>query len=87
MYVLVCGAAVANGFLYPPCVSSEGKEDRGCGPAKAAAVRDRAHCENVWGPGDNQADAVHQVKSVICLINGSIFPLYFYYCPKTGFMQ
>lgn len=39
--------AVANDFLYPPCVSSAGEEDRGCGPAEAAAVRDRTHCENV----------------------------------------
>lgn len=63
--MLVYGVTVANDTLYPPCVSSEGEEDRGCGPAKAAAVRDGAHCENVRGPRDNKADAVHQVKPVI----------------------
>lgn len=31
----------------PPCVSSQGEEDGGRGPAEAAAVRDGAHCENV----------------------------------------
>lgn len=68
MYMLVYGVAVANDFLYPPCVSSEGEEDWGCGPAEAAAVRDGAHCENVWGPGDNKADAVHQVSLIFNLI-------------------
>lgn len=39
MYMLVYDVAEANIFLYPLCVSSQGEEDRGCGPAKAAAVR------------------------------------------------
>lgn len=57
--------------LFIPCVSSKGEEDGGCVPAKAAAVRDRTHCENVWGSGDNEADAVYQVKPV-CFLSWSL---------------
>lgn len=48
-------------FFLSFCFSSQGKKDWGRGPAEATAVRDRAHCENVWGPRDYKADAVHQV--------------------------
>lgn len=57
--MLVYGVVVAHGFLLPPRISSKGEEDGGGGPAEAAAVRDRAHCEDVRGPRDHKADAVH----------------------------
>lgn len=60
--MLVYGVALDNDCLYHPFASSQGEEDRGCGPAQAAAVWDGTYREDVRGSRDNEADAVHQVK-------------------------
>lgn len=77
---------LAYWLLVFSCVSAEGEEDRGCGPAKAAAVRDRTHREDVWRPWDNKADAVNQVESVISY-SKHIIQLYLISVPKQILCQ
>lgn len=85
-WLLVYSVVASNDFLSLSCVSAEGEEVRGCGPAKAAAVRDRTHCEDVWRSWDNKADAVNQVESVISY-SKHILQLYLITVPKQILCQ